>query len=406
MLDALWLFALAVLDMLGLWFHVVQLTLASTLALLISASLVVTRRWCLAGVTYRRVLSDHQADFGEQVTLSVEVCNLKPLPMAWLHISDNVPATLPIEGGLLRPEQPSSYRYLLTVLAMLPYEGVVRQMRVRCLHRGEHTFGHAYVESGDYLGLVRHGFLDPKVERLLVLPKILPLIIERTLAPPNFGNRAARHPFLTDPLRIIGAREYTPTDPFRMIDWRATARAAKLMVPQLEPSLTPVLDLVIDVTGPGDIWRAEDSDEVEFAISIAASVAAHALASGWAVGVRSNGTVYGAPLDIAAARSPAQLSRIILALTRLVARPGLAIGTLLRRHARAGGDALLLLVTAALTPACIEAAQTCRRHRRFVRILHAANALSGGGGALAGIQSWTVPYEPQWWEREALVIRG
>ena len=44
MLDALWLFSLAVLDMLGLWFHVAQLTLASTLALLISASLVVTRR--------------------------------------------------------------------------------------------------------------------------------------------------------------------------------------------------------------------------------------------------------------------------------------------------------------------------------------------------------------------------
>ena len=49
------------------------------------------RKYCLAGVTYRRKLGSDHLRYGEETTLAVEVVNAKPLPLAWLHVLDAFP---------------------------------------------------------------------------------------------------------------------------------------------------------------------------------------------------------------------------------------------------------------------------------------------------------------------------
>lgn len=404
MLDGLWLGALLLIDATALWFHAEPVTFASTLALLISAAIVVTRRWCLAGVVYERHLSAHRALFGERVELITEVRNLKPIPLAWLRVSDDVPPTLPIEGGLLYPAGSSPFRSLYGLFALLPYERVRRRMQVLCLHRGEHRFGPVLLESGDFLGLVRRSRVLPQRERLIVTPKCFPLVIERTGPPPNLGPRPARHPYLTDPMSVIGARHYVAGDPYRMIDWRATARAGRLQVRQLEPSLTPVMDLVLDVSRRD--WRVgyDDPDEVEFAISVAVSIAAAALQAGWSVGLRCNGTLAEAPLSVLPAATARQLARLTSALARLVAAPGVRIETLLRPPLPCGNEALVLIVTAAPRAELVVAARALVG-RAPLRLVHVA-AADAAAPAIPGVDVWRATYAPRWYEQDALVLRG
>ena len=55
---------------------------------------VVSRVWdryCLVGLGYRRTLGQTRAFFGEEVPLTLEIVNAKPLPLAWLEIEDAVP---------------------------------------------------------------------------------------------------------------------------------------------------------------------------------------------------------------------------------------------------------------------------------------------------------------------------
>lgn len=84
------------------------------------------------------------------------------------------------------------------------------------------------------------------------------------------GRDAVRRMFLPHPIRVIGARAYQPVEPFRLIDWRAMAKVSARMVRILEPSSTPVLDIVLDFAGPLRDEPDYAPDELELAISVIA----------------------------------------------------------------------------------------------------------------------------------------
>ena len=154
MLDELWLFVIGATGVWAVWTGRSLLTLAVALALLVSASLLFWRRYSLEGVGYTRRLATDRAAFDETVELKIELTNLKPLPLTWLQIEDMVPRRLTIEGGTVLQGPSDFFQFLTIVVAMLPYERIVRRLKVRCVRRGEHVFGPASLESGDYLGIV------------------------------------------------------------------------------------------------------------------------------------------------------------------------------------------------------------------------------------------------------------
>ncbi|MGH7030348.1 MAG: DUF58 domain-containing protein, partial [Stellaceae bacterium] len=264
MLNALWLLVLTAAGCWAIWAGHSLLTLAVALSALVSASLVLWRRFSLTGVTYARRLGNHHVPFGATVEMTVELINLKPLPLTWLQIEDNIPRRFRIEGGSVQQGRRSEFFQI--VVAMLPYERVVRHLRVHCIRRGEHEFGPAEVRSGDYLGVLTSYGTFRETERLVVYPKIFPVRLGRLPSNQILGKDAARRIFLTDPLRAVGAREYTPADPYRSIDWRATARLGALMVRVFEPSTTPVVDLVLNFRIPTFSSGNTEPDELEFAI--------------------------------------------------------------------------------------------------------------------------------------------
>jgi hypothetical protein len=68
----------------------------------------------------------------------------------------------------------------------------------------------------------------PTSFRLLVFPKILRIATRRPGSNQVIGPYAIRRLFQPDPIRIVGARDYVPGDPYRYIDWRVMGPSRQL----------------------------------------------------------------------------------------------------------------------------------------------------------------------------------
>jgi uncharacterized protein (DUF58 family) len=328
------------------------LLFALALILLLSAlvSLLWSRR-CLDGVEYRRRLGQRRAFFGEEVELVVEIVNRKLLPLAWLEADDELPTELAPERGPLTATHHRGRGLLVNLLSLRPYERVRRHYRLVCRARGEHVLGPVRLRSGDPFGFRSAETRSTEPDYLLVYPRVLPL--ERLGLPSRdpFGPQRTRSWLFEDPLRVVGARDYAPSDSPRRIHWPATARAGRLQVKLYEPTTSHRLVVVLNLNTVGPDWWAQgyDPDVLELAVITAASLSVWAVERGYQVGLSANGSVrrLGGRVRVPAGRDPDQLGRILEALARALPFASTPLGALLREEARALPYGSTLVVVAA-----------------------------------------------------------
>lgn len=76
---------------------------------------------------------------------------------------------------------------------------------------------------------------------------------------------------------MAGVREYTPTDPMKSINWKASARFGTLQVNQYEPTARHRLMILLNVDTKENQWTITDEPErVEYGISVAATILEYA----------------------------------------------------------------------------------------------------------------------------------
>ncbi|HEX9015121.1 MAG TPA: DUF58 domain-containing protein [Chloroflexota bacterium] len=308
------------------------------LALLVAA--LISRLWeryALARVEYRRSFGSSRVEFGDEVELAIEVVNRKPLPLSWLEVEDEIPASLQVLRGRVQPSYRADRCVLASLMAMRPYERVRRHYLLRCPARGEHLFGPAKLHSGDLFGFALCDRTVESRDSLVVYPRVVPL--ERLGLPANnpLGDIRAQSWIFDDPSRVAGAREYRPGDSMRRVHWPATARSGRLQTRLYEATTAHKLGVFLNVSaGEGPAWTyGFDPDVLEFSIVVAASVVAWGLDRGYQVGLYSNGLHRGAGgVSIDPASSPRQMEAVLLALARLEPIAGERFEDLLDRESR------------------------------------------------------------------------
>jgi uncharacterized protein (DUF58 family) len=303
-----------------------QLFIIGAILLLVVGVARVWERYCLVGLGYTRSLGQERAFMGEDVPLTIEVVNDKPLPLAWVEIEDTVPgAPLSLEPVHTSPSHMSGRRVLTMLLSVRWYERVRRHYTVHCRARGFHAFGPATLRTGDVFGLSGQETVLTSMQYLLVYPKIVPL--ERLGLPASnpFGDRPVRQQWLfEDPLRTIGVRDYRPGDSPRRLHWKATARAPgqTLQVKLFEPTTAHRVHILLNVSTSDQnwSWQGYDPEALEAAITTAASVANWATERGLLVGLGANAKIFHstASVRIAPSRDPRQLMHVLEALAKLV----------------------------------------------------------------------------------------
>ncbi len=316
MLSESWLWFILILFLLSAWLGDGGLLLLSLLLLSVNTLAWLWGRWALHRVEYERGLSASRVFAGEQVSFSVTVTNRKALPVPWLRVDDFFPKGLSLSGRELKPSGVSEQPLLQHLASLGPHERVHWCYEIDCPQRGFYFFGPTELHSGDVLGFFARRRRLRRPDRLIVYPKVRPLPELGFPSKNPFGEQPARRHIVQDPSRTVGVREYRPEDSLKQVHWKASARHQALQVKVYEPIITQQLLIFLNVASFAQTWMGIIPERQEQAISVAASIAYHAVAKRFAVGLIANGSVPQSdqPIKVLPSWAPDQLMRVLEAL--------------------------------------------------------------------------------------------
>jgi uncharacterized protein (DUF58 family) len=372
MLSASWLQLLVVIFLFGAAARVPWLVYFATAVGAVFGAAEWWRRRSLDGVSYQRRMRYRRGFPGEQLELSIEVENRKPLPLSWLRASDPWPGSISPEGETLPPDPHQHLAgSLVNVYSLRWFERVRRPVTLLLRERGIYPLGPVELESGDLFGIYRSTVERTGQEYVTVFPELLPMNLLQLKADDPFGDRSARRPLFEDPNRTMGVRRYHPEDGFRRIHWPATARTGELQSRVYQPVTARVMAVCLNVATGHQPWLGYSPGLLELMVKAAATLAYAGVQAGTEVGLYSNGCLAHAdqPFRIPPGRTPAHLAALLQALagaTPYVGQPFEKF--LLRAQAEIPYGASLVILTALLPPSLQDVLLRLRQYRPSIRL--------------------------------------
>lgn len=249
-----------------------------------------TVRYGLKHMTCTRTFSNPTFFVGDEGELIEVVRNEKACILPWMRAESRISPYIRL--GRQDNLHVSGEMYYCSLFTVMPHQQIRRRHRVRFLHRGYYDLGSVSLTAGDMLGLTKaHKVIDLSVPVLvyprLLDPENLPVPLSRTL-----GEIVRQRQLLQDPFLIRGIRPYQPGDPVRDIHWPATARTGEVHVRVHDYTARTRLLVVLNMQSEELQWRDQLSDKdtevVEYAISLVATLCVQTLQSGLAVGFATN----------------------------------------------------------------------------------------------------------------------
>ena len=223
------------------------------------------------GITVERTLDAGTPTVGEpfEETFSIRKTGRTPAP--WVEVADL---------SRLRDYQPGRVISLGKETVTWRARGVYRQ-------RGWVTFGPTRVRVSEPFGLFTEDRRDNQKNQVLVYPRVWPM--PQLLMPASLhAGTAQRYGNWADyPPETGGVREYAPGDSFGRIHWPLSQKHEQLMSKTFEQSLTADLWVVLDLNRSVHFGEGEEST-LEYAVSLAASVALQVHSRGRRVGLIVN----------------------------------------------------------------------------------------------------------------------
>ena len=215
---------------------------------------------------------------------------LSDLSLRGVHLSRVLPerlfAQIPFTAGITLENRKSVFAsYSLRVEELLPTgEGPVYFLRIPAkgratlshsltlLKRGWFNFEGFKVSTSYPFGLFVKEMRVPLSERVLVYPKIGPVPPQVMDGPYTFGEVPTFQRGVGGEFHSL--REYVEGEDLRLVHWKSTAKAEKLMIREWEREEATKVNIVLDNSA---------SEGLEEAVSLAGSYAAHFIEAGYPV---------------------------------------------------------------------------------------------------------------------------
>lgn len=327
----------------------------------------------LEEVYYTREIPRQRLFVGEEVPMRVTLTNRKPVPLAWVHVNDEVPSALQVVEGDIEINVHPNIQTIRHSTSMGWYERIHWDYRLKCTRRGLYGLGPAQIESGDPFGFLHSRKIEPPLDTLLVYPRVFPLEELGIPAARPLGEVRGGVRIFQDLSRPSGLRDYQQGDPLKIVDWKATAKTQSLQVRTFEPSTSVNIILVVAVDTSEPYWAAYEPEVLERVITAAASAAAYAAEREYTMGLFSNDmpVIAERPMVVLPSRGRDQLGVILgaLATTRVVALGPMA--SLLAQHSRRFPmGATLVVATASVPPELVDTLNDLKRRAYEIVVLY------------------------------------
>lgn len=215
-----------------------------------------------------------------EVSLSIQNWGMAPTPAASWY--DDAAAPLRSSPAEPLPSLPS-FRSLETDT---PRVTTVRYL-IQSPRRGQHPVGPLWIRLGDPFGLATRRLSVGDVDMLTVTPEVETLSRGSFRLPSGDGQAMQSRRATASGEQDVIARKYQTGDSMRRVHWPATARHSELMVRQddqhTDHEAVIVLDTRLESFTPhtgGRVGETE-TDEFEWAVSMAVSIGLHLLHEGY-----------------------------------------------------------------------------------------------------------------------------
>src|ERR1700692_709137 len=228
-------------------------------------------RMVIRGMTFTRKLNPGTPTVGESFEEAIEVRRAGWVPAPWVEVRDlsQIPDYQPgrvisVSGDLVKWKSRGVYR-----------------------RRGWIAFGPTSLRVREPFGLLDK---EPKLTQrtsVLVYPRVRPIPDLLTPSAQQVGNSPSFGAWADYPPETGGVRDYTTGDSFGRIHWALSARHGRLMSKTFEQPLTTDLWILLDLDRNVHFGEGENST-VEYAISLAASMASQVHSRGRQVGLIAN----------------------------------------------------------------------------------------------------------------------
>jgi len=267
-------FAVGALAMLLFFAWLTAIRPAFTLFYVLGALLLLA--WAWPRLAARRISLDRQLEFknavvGDEFRETIAVRRRGWFPAPWVEV---------IDAGTVAGYQPGR----VVSLGRGPARWVARG---RFQRRGWARFGPTVLQVSEPFGLFTRQVRVESTRQVVVYPRIWTLPEILAPASQRAGDAPRGGAWAEQPPETGGVREYATGDAFNRIHWGLSARHQTLMSKTFEQPLTADVWIVLDLHRRSHWGTAPDSTD-EYAISLAASVAAQVHARGRQVGLIAN----------------------------------------------------------------------------------------------------------------------
>ncbi len=251
---------------------------------------------------------------GETAQLKEIITNRKYLPLPVLHVKFQMGKYLIFTASNNFKITDQNYRS--DIFSCMPWQEIRRTLDFSCKKRGYYRISHIDLVSYDLFFLAHFVHSVPEDTAMYVYPGPAdPVRLELPLKN-LMGQILARQALLRDPFETQGIRPYRTYDPYKNVNWKATAHTGELQVNVFTPASSWQVVFLLD-TDSDRVWG--DDDLTEESIRLCGSMAQSMIDKGIPVAVYSNGIdcLSGKPSRIEAGAGREHLKAIMELLARL-----------------------------------------------------------------------------------------
>jgi len=212
--------------------------------------------------------SSPRASEGATLTLTTVLTNRKWLPLPWVAVKFSVSKQLLFVD--MENSQITDNYYRNDLYNILMRQRITRRLGFVCGKRGYYHIPFVDLTAWDILMEEKSAAAIECGASLTVYPGTLPVPEVDNLCVQIYGQMRARNIMHPDPFSFRGIREYSPHDPLKAINFKASAKAQELMVNQWEYMNARQVILLYNMQRYS-VWHNEVLDE--YTIKLVASLA-------------------------------------------------------------------------------------------------------------------------------------
>lgn len=339
---------------------------------------------------------------GETAVLTEIITNAKSLPLPVLHVKFQMDKHLVYTASGNSSITDQNYRS--DVFSCMPWQEIRRSLEFRCERRGYYRICQLNLSSYDLFLSSHFAAMIPTDTSMYVYPGPAdPIRLELPLRD-LMGQILANRSLIRDPFEMQSIRPYQSYDPYRNVNWKATARTGNLKVNVYTPTASWQVLCLLDVDSDR-LWR--DEDLTEEAIRLCGTYACRLMEEGIPVSVCTNGMdcLTGRPGYVAAGAGASHARSLLEMLSRIqveakISRPSME--EILEQQADAAFDGggspnqLYLLLSPKQRPSLVQAYEPlCRLApgSQWILPLRPDDALRIDVPASITLYQWEVSYD-------------